>query len=305
MVLQNINLVKIFGSTSDVVCARAGGANTTQYSSSVVHFAKQKIIISFLFQQNMKSGGEKIIWRNPNPARIPPQTPPAGWKSAEAKRKILFPRKTDFRFAESVLKPHALPEYLEGRTPKKNVLSIFKKKFTPAKSKKQETFFFGVAGVLASAWGFLRAYDLVSSHHARGACEVITSLCFGNRCEFGTIETPIRNSKVFLKQKCGTREARPKDSHRIPPTNSEFLARKRALFFRQEAGASQRFLWHRPFSQKGLNQKQFCPRIERLLASFGKVRANHSACVKERSFLLGATSSPTTILFFVRYSPLG
>jgi len=51
------------------------------------------------------------------------------------------------------LKPHALPEYLEGRTPKKNVLSIFKKKFTPAKSRKQETFFFGVAGVLASAWG--------------------------------------------------------------------------------------------------------------------------------------------------------
>ncbi|KKT90613.1 MAG: hypothetical protein UW93_C0027G0001, partial [Parcubacteria group bacterium GW2011_GWC1_45_13] len=46
-----------------------------------------------------------------NPARIPPQTPPAGGKSAEAKRKILFPRKTDFRFAESVLKPHALPEY--------------------------------------------------------------------------------------------------------------------------------------------------------------------------------------------------
>ena len=33
------------------------------------------------------------------------------------------------------------------------------------------------------------AYDSVSLHHARGACEVITSLCFGNRCEFGTIET--------------------------------------------------------------------------------------------------------------------
>ena len=107
----------------------------------------------------------------PNPARIPPQTPPAGGKSAEAKRKILSPRKTDFRFAESVLKPHALPEYLEGRTPKKNVLSIFKKKFTPAKSKKQETFFFGVAGVLASAWGFGSFSD------------------FGNRFELGTINT--------------------------------------------------------------------------------------------------------------------
>ena len=32
----------------------------------------------------------------------------------------------------------------------------------------------------------IRAYDLVSSHHARGACDII---CFGNRCELGTIET--------------------------------------------------------------------------------------------------------------------
>ena len=38
-----------------------------------------------------------------------------------------------------------LPEYLEGRTPKKNVLSTFKKNFTPAKSEMQGTFFFGVA----------------------------------------------------------------------------------------------------------------------------------------------------------------
>ena len=38
-----------------------------------------------------------------------------------------------------------LPEYLEGRTPKKNVLSTFKKNFTTAKSRKQGTFFFGVA----------------------------------------------------------------------------------------------------------------------------------------------------------------
>ena len=56
---------------------------------------------------------------------------------------------------------------------------------------------------------------------------------------------PEQNSKVFLKQKCGTREARPKDSRRIPPTNSEFLARLRALFFRQEAGAkSEAILTH-------------------------------------------------------------
>ena len=65
-----------------------------------------------------------------------------------------FSPENSFRKTESALKPHALPEYLEGRTPKKNVLSISKKNFTPAKSRKQETFFFGVAGVLASAWGF-------------------------------------------------------------------------------------------------------------------------------------------------------
>ena len=65
---------------------------------------------------------------------------------------ILSP-KNCFAKTSSALFRH-LPEYLEGRTPKKNVLSIFKKKFTAAKSRKQETFFFGVAGVLASVWGF-------------------------------------------------------------------------------------------------------------------------------------------------------
>ena len=227
----------ILRSLTDVVCARVGGANTTPLLNSAVHFAKQKKYNSFLLLQNMNSVGENE--RVQNPARIPPQTPPAGGKSAEAKRKILSPRKIDFRFAESVLKPHALPEYLEGRTPKKNVLSIFKKKFTPAKSKKQETFFFGVAGVLASAWGFLRI------------------ICFESGFELGTINTPIQNSTAFSKPEGGTREARPTDFPPFFQTNSEFLARWRALIFRRGGGSSQRFLWHRPFSQKGLNQKQF------------------------------------------------
>ena len=129
---------------------------------------------------------------SPKPARIPPQTPPAGGNSVEAKRKILSPRKIDFRFAESVLKPHALPEYLEGRTPKEKHPFLFQEKIHPRQIKKARSVFsFGVAGVLASAWGFLRAYDSILLHHARGACEVITSLCFGNRCEFGTIQTQI------------------------------------------------------------------------------------------------------------------
>src|SRR3990167_9013166 len=94
---------------------------------------------------------------------------------------ILSP-KNSFAKTSSALFRH-LPEYLEGRTPKKNVLSIFKKRFTPAKSKKQETFFFGVAGVLASAWGFLRI------------------ICFENRFELGTINTQ-RETSEGVSEKC-------------------------------------------------------------------------------------------------------
>src|SRR3989338_8336131 len=242
------------------------------------------------------AAAEKRIW---NPARIPPQTPPAGGKSVEAKRKILSPRKTEFRFAESVLKPHALPEYLEGRTTKEKHPFLFQEKIHPRQIKKARSVFsFGVAGVLASVWGFLRAYNLVSLHHARRACEVITSLCFGNRCEFGTIQTPKWNLAVENQPRSGRAIGTPTLFRLFSPMNSDSRLRRDGGFFRQEAGASQRFLWHRPFSQKGLNQKQFCPRIERLLANFGKVRANHSACVKERSFLLRATSWKVTILIF-------
>src|SRR3989339_1024749 len=134
----------------------------------------------------MNSVGENE--RVQNPARIPPQPPPAGGKSAEAKRKILFPRKTDFRFAESALKPHAPPEYLEGRTPKEKHPFLFQEKFHPRQTRNARSVFsFGVAGVLASAWGFLRAYASVSLHHALRAWHISD---FGNRCELGTIQTP-------------------------------------------------------------------------------------------------------------------
>src|SRR3989344_7865194 len=74
------------GRITDVVCAREGGANTTPLLSSVVHSAKQKTYNSFLLLQNMKSSGEflKSETPSPNPARIPPQTHPAGGKRAEA-----------------------------------------------------------------------------------------------------------------------------------------------------------------------------------------------------------------------------
>src|SRR3989344_5853388 len=154
----------------------------------------------------------------PNPARIHSPDPflragnqPKFWQ-------ILSPENS-FAKTSSAVKPHALPEYLEGRTPKKNVLSIFKKKFTPAKSKKQETFFFGVVGVLASAWGFLGI------------------ICFESRFELGTINTPIQNSTAFSKPEGGTRKARPTDFPPFSQTNSEFLARWRALIFRQGGGS--------------------------------------------------------------------
>src|SRR3989338_610328 len=110
---------------------------------------------------------------------------------------------------------------------------------------------------------------------------------------------PKQNLTAFSKPNSGTREARPTDFPPFFQTNSDSRLRRDGLFFFRGGGASQRFLWHRLFSQKGLDQKQFCPRIERLLASFGKVRANHSACVKERSFLLRATSWKVPILIFL------
>jgi len=194
------------GSLIDVVCARVGGENTTPNFLSVL----------FALQKMNPVGAKKEI---PNPARIHSPDPflRAG-KFAEVLPNP-FPQKNSFGKTESVLKPHALPEYLEGRTPKKNVLSFFKKNFTPAKSEKQETFFFGVAGVLASARGFLRI------------------ICFESRFELGTIKTPIQNSTAFSKPEGGTREARPTDSPPFFQTNSEFLARWRALIFRQGGGS--------------------------------------------------------------------
>src|SRR3989344_9452502 len=114
------------------------------------------------------------------PPRISPKE--NGW----SKRRI--PPQTHFCPRIFAFRPATLSEYLEGRTPKEKHPFLFQKKFAPRQIRNARCVFsFGVAGVLASAWGFLRAYDLVLLHHARGACDII---CFGNRCEFGTIQTP-------------------------------------------------------------------------------------------------------------------
>src|SRR3989338_3715978 len=110
---------------------------------------------------------------------------------------------------------------------------------------------------------------------------------------------------TFSKLEGGTREARPTDFPPFFQTNSEFLARLRAPVFHRGGGSRQRFLLRRPFCQKGLNQKQFCLYFVRLLTSFGKVRANHSACVKDCRFLPRATSFRTTIFLFVNDNLLG
>ena len=158
MVLQNINLVKILGSKIDVVCARVGGAKTTPYLSSAAHFAKQKLIISFLLLQNMKSVGEKI-WAIPNPARI--HSPDPFLRAVQEPRqseKTFFPRKIDFRFAESVLKPHALPRNFLGRTPKEKHPFLFQKKFHPRQIKKvRSVFSFGVAEALRGSGGTIHS----------------------------------------------------------------------------------------------------------------------------------------------------
>ena len=133
-----------------------------------------------------------LYWRkkelaNRKPARIHSPNPFLRAGNQSKFWQILSP-KNSFAKTSSALKPHALPEYLEGRTPKEKHPFLFQKKFHPRQIRNARSVFsFGVAGVLASAWGFLRAYRAVLSHHARGACDII---CFGNRCEFGTIETP-------------------------------------------------------------------------------------------------------------------
>src|SRR3989338_4193867 len=77
----------------------------------------------------------------------------------------IFSPKNSFAKTSSALFRH-LPEYLEGRTPKKNVLSTFKKNFTPAKTKKKREIFFWGCREKRGSGGTIRAYEAVSSHHA-------------------------------------------------------------------------------------------------------------------------------------------
>ena len=76
-------------------------------------------------------------------------------KTNEPKFWQILSQKNSFAKTSSALKPHALPEYLEGRNPKEKPSFLFQNKFSPRHIRNARSVFsFGVAGVLASAWGF-------------------------------------------------------------------------------------------------------------------------------------------------------
>jgi len=81
------------------------------------------------------------------------------------------------------LKPRHTARILGGQNPKKkNVLSILEKIHPRENQKSKEHFSFWGCRVKRGGGGaIVRAYDLVSSHHALRACDIITSLCFENR----------------------------------------------------------------------------------------------------------------------------
>jgi len=90
---------------------------------------------------------------------------------------ILSP-KNSFRKTESALVPPPA-RILGGQNPKKkNVLSFFRKNQSRVNPKCKEHFSFWGCRVKRGSGGTIRAYDLVSSHHALRACDII---CFGNR----------------------------------------------------------------------------------------------------------------------------
>ena len=106
---------------------------------------------------------------------------------------ILSSPKNSVAKTSSALFRH-LPEYLEGRTPKRKMSFPFLEKIGRAQIRKARNIFsFWGCRVKRGSGGTIRAYDLVSSHHALRAWHII---CFENRFELGTIKTKSCN---FLK----------------------------------------------------------------------------------------------------------
>jgi len=106
---------------------------------------------------------------------------------------ILSSPKNSVAKTSSALFRH-LPEYLEGRTPKRKMSFPFSEKIGRAQIRKARNIFsFWGCRAKRGSGGTIRAYDLVSSHHALRAWHII---CFENRFELGTINTPRRKLQV-------------------------------------------------------------------------------------------------------------
>ena len=99
---------------------------------------------------------------------------------------------------------------------------------------RKENFWFLPATEGSGRGAQIGAYDSISLHHARGACDII---CFGSRCEFGTIETPKWNLAVENQPRSGRAEGTPTLFRPFSPMNSDSRLRRDGLFFRQETGA--------------------------------------------------------------------
>ena len=107
-------------------------------------------------------------------------------RSCESVPHFLTPKNSFAKTSSALF--HHLPEYLEGRTPKKNILSFFKKNFTPAKSRKQGTFFFGVAEALRGSGGMIhsrskkvRANDIMTPQLQKSARFLASDFCLWRR----------------------------------------------------------------------------------------------------------------------------
>src|SRR3989344_9596966 len=89
---------------------------------------------------------------------------------------------------DKLFRPADCPNTWRAEPRKKNALSFFRRNHSRANPKSKELFSFWGCRVKRGSGGTIRAYDSVSHHHARGACDII---CFENRCELGTIKTPV------------------------------------------------------------------------------------------------------------------
>ncbi|QQS61725.1 MAG: hypothetical protein IPN70_02240 [Candidatus Moraniibacteriota bacterium] len=104
---------------------------------------------------------------SPKPARIPPQTPPAGGKFSRGFAKS-FPPENSFGKTESAFRPATLPEYLEGRTPKEKHPFLFQKKIHPRQIRNARSVFsFGVAEALRGGGGAIHSSSGLVSKKVR------------------------------------------------------------------------------------------------------------------------------------------